>query len=292
MARRSLERYRRQIEKQQAEGFTTEDGQPPKKKMSDQTKVLIGALALLLACVVLLIVHLTIQEEEKEVETKIQTAIGETGRQSLTFKMKRVEGIVNLPVAQEATDLPRAGGVEIELRYAWKDDPDLAKRELKKQFIAAAASLTKSDDSATYDQPIILKADRDLEYRFIGQAFFVGAGQGFVNFHIACLKKGTGEDVGYLKVILPPPGLRTFLFRMHRQGDHITYVFGKGAVQKLDSLWDATEYLKAAHERKPDMVVEIAPTESVTIQHFVEGLNSVTAAGFKKIVLGYTEGLQ
>lgn len=293
MARRSLERYRRQIEKHRTEGFVTEDGQPaPRKKMSDQTKVLIASATMLVAVIVLIAVYLSIKEDEEAVETEVRKVIGKTGVQSTGGKVKRVDGIVNLPFAQEAADLPTAGGVEIEVRYEWKGDKALARRELKKQFIAAAASLTKPADSAVFDQPIILKADRDLEYRFLGQAFVVGAGEGFVNFHIACFKSGESDEVGYLKVILPPPGLQTFLFRMYREGDSITYVFGKGALKKLHTLWEATHYLEAIYESKSDMVVEIAPTESVTVQHFVEGLNSVTAAGFEKIVLGYTEGLQ
>jgi len=296
MARRSLERFRRVAEHQQTEVPPPGEGDQPvarrRKKMSDQTKILIGALALLFAGVVLLVVWRGIREEEEKVEIRKRTVIGERGRASLDFKLERTEGIVNLPVAQDAKDLEDTGTRVVEVRYEWRNDKTLARQELTRQFRDIAAKLTRAEGMLVYEEPVTLKVDRDLEYRFLGLAFVVGRDEGFINYHIACLKKGTGTDVGALKVVLPPPGLKTFLFRMYQQGERMTYVFGKSVVEKIDNLWDATGYLKAAHARQPDMVVEIAPTVSVTVQHFVEGLNSVAAAGFKKIVLGYTAGIE
>ncbi|HUU42727.1 MAG TPA: hypothetical protein VMX57_03050, partial [Planctomycetota bacterium] len=229
MARRSLERFKHMAEQHRDELQPTVEGEPPprRKKMSDQTKILLAGVALLFAVTILLVVrHLAHKDIEAE-ETHKREVIGQTGRQSLDFKLTRTDGIVNLPVAQEAGDLPGGGDRVVEVRYEWRDDRPLAKQKLTEQFRQLASGLSRAEGMNVYDEPVTLRVDRDLEYRFLGLAFLVGRDEGFVNYHIACLTKGTGTDVGYLKVVLPPPGLQTLLFRMYQQGDYMTYVFGK-----------------------------------------------------------------
>jgi hypothetical protein len=291
MARRSIEKFQQMAEKQIE---TEPDGtmHVHKPKVSQQTWFLIAGAVLMVVAVGLFIYRMSEREKIAVQEHRKAEIIGEEGRQSLGFKLKRVEGIINLPVAQNALDGTARPETTVEIPYEWKDDKPGAREKLRARFAEIAAGLTLDENTQVYTDTVTLKCDRDLPYYFLGRAILDGRNAYFVNFQVACFKSGVSQDVGYLPISLPPEGKGSFLFRMYKEGETFTYAFGTRQVKRFTDLWNATEYLKAAHEAQPDMIVQIAPTEYVPVQHFAEGLNSVVAAGFTNVVIGYTAGLE
>ena len=212
--------------------------------------------------------------------------VGKVGHQS-TQPVRRRAGI-NLPIAEKAADAASSPETTVEVPVEWGKDLAAAEGKLAERYADVAGKLVLPPGATTFDEAVTLKVDRDLEYRSLVQAVLAGRKNGFVRFHIACLKKGTEEDVGVLKIELPVElviGKKELRFRLVKgpEDEKIRYVFGITRTREYDRLADATIVMKNTTAKGRDRLLVIDPTLSLSVQNVVEALNAATYAGFERI---------
>lgn len=212
--------------------------------------------------------------------------VGKVGHQS-TQQVRRRTGI-NLPIAEKAAEGASSPETTVEVPVQWGKNLAAAEGKLAERYAAVAAGLVLPPDATTFDEAVTLKVDRDLEYRSLVQAVLAGRKKGFVRFHIACLRKATEEDVGYLRIELPVElllGKRELRFRLvkGKEDEKIRYVFGIRKTREYDRLADATIVMKNTTAKGRDRLLVIDPTLSLSVQNVVEALNAATYAGFERI---------
>jgi len=247
--------------------------------MSPKMMFLAAGAILLLAAALAVYFYLSGEEEKTK-------NVGRAGYQS-THQVRRHAGI-NLPIADQAAEGATSPETTVEVPIEWGKNLTDAEEKLAERYAAIAAGLSGGPGTATFEVPVTLKMDRDLEYRSLVQAVLAGKEKGFMRFHIACLKKGTEEDVGYLKVELPVEllvGKKELRFRLVKgsEDEKIRYVFGISRTREYGRLADATIVMKNTTAKGRDRLLVIDPTLSLSVQNVVEALNAATYAGFERI---------
>ncbi|GAH27705.1 unnamed protein product [marine sediment metagenome] len=250
------------------------------------TNVMLGiVIGLIVASLgVFLVITVPRQKRQREVKEKmVEERTGKAGRATDKRYLPERKPGINLPIADQAQDGAAEPDTTVELPIEYAADFSSAAEKMDSRFRDIARTVGREGLATTR---ITLKADRDLEYRFLVKAVLLAAENGFTKCQVACLKKATAEDVGYLNLDLPTRDLRVIFRIVEYDEETVLYVLGTTKPKRTPKLEEVTVWLKSAASKGADQpVLILMPSITVTVQRFTDALNAGRFAGFKEIGL-------
>jgi len=224
------------------------------------------------------------QKRQREVKEKmVEERTGKAGRATVKEYLPERKPGINLPIADQAQDGAAEPDTTIELPIEYAKDFASGVAAMEARFDDIARRV---GPRAVADTRITLKADRDLEYRFLVKAVLLAAENGFLKCQVACLKKATAADVGYLNLDLPTRDLRVIFRIVEYDEETVLYVLGTTKTKRTPKLEEVTGWLKKAATQAADQpVLILMPSITVSVQRFTDALNAGRFAGFKEIGL-------